>query len=47
MLEERFWRTTPRKLYALLDAHIQANDPEQGKKQAADPKTAVKAIMKW
>jgi len=47
MPEESFWRITPRKLYALLDAHIRANDPEKAKGKTTDPKAAVKAIMKW
>jgi hypothetical protein len=49
MPEEKFWRTTPRKLQALLSAHIRANDPEQAEKKPSkgNNKDAVKSIMKW
>jgi len=49
MPEPLFWRTTPRKLHALLDAHVRANSPEQAEKKPSkgSNKNAVKSIMAW
>jgi len=49
MSEEKFWHTTPRKLHALLDAHVRANSPEQAEKKPGkgNNKDAVKSIMNW
>jgi hypothetical protein len=50
MPEESFWRTTPRKLHALLDAHIRANDPEQAEKMKPNKgsnKESIKSFMNW
>jgi hypothetical protein len=29
MSEERFWKSTPRKIQALMHVHVEANNPQQ------------------
>lgn len=39
MNEEQFWRCTPRKLFALLEAHNRANAVDEAEKPQAQKMT--------
>jgi hypothetical protein len=56
MREEDFWKCTPRKLFALLDIHLEANMTEEqlaenGKKRRNDGgknnKEVIGSIASW
>ena len=48
MSEEQFWRTTPRKLFALLEIHNKLNsyDEEEQKAKEAEPLT-LEEFRSW
>lgn len=48
MSEEQFWRTTPRKLFALLEVHNKLNsyDEEEQKEKEAEPLT-LEEFRSW
>ncbi|WP_200760454.1 hypothetical protein [Effusibacillus dendaii] len=49
MSEEKFWRCTPRKLFALADRHIQANTVSKDKeKPSGEPeRLTVQELLSW
>ena len=53
MTEPAFWRSTPRKIAALLEVHVRVNDPDEIEKanKEAEKSKAVKAtpadVLGW
>lgn len=45
MSEELFWRTTPRKLFSLLDAHNKANSVDEEDKKQEPEKMTLEGLL--
>ena len=44
MTETTFWKCTPIKLFALLDAHNRANTPSEDEENSVQPKQKVEKL---
>ena len=45
MSEKLFWRTTPRKLFSLLDAHNKANSVDEEDKKQEPEKMTLEGLL--
>lgn len=47
MDEGAFWKSTPKKLFSLLDVHIRLNSSEESAGTKGGKKQAIDAIASW
>jgi hypothetical protein len=47
MDENTFWRTTPRKLFSLMEVHVKINNPDAATPSGKDNKQVARDIAGW